>query len=101
MRYISTRGTAPVLDFENTLLAGLARDKGLYVPEVWPRFSKSEIEQLSHLSYSDLAVEVMMPFVDSSITRKELNYLVQESYSRFDHKSVTPLRKISENEFLL
>jgi threonine synthase len=36
MRYVSTRGQAPIRDFAGVLLAGLAEDGGLYVPQVWP-----------------------------------------------------------------
>ncbi|HAT35995.1 MAG TPA: threonine synthase, partial [Rhodospirillaceae bacterium] len=59
MRYISTRGTAPVLTFDEVLLAGLARDGGLYVPENWPQFSPSDLEAMSDLTYPDLACRVM------------------------------------------
>ena len=55
MRYVSTRGAAPVLEFEEVLLAGLARDGGLYLPETWPRFGAEDIRALAHLDYGELA----------------------------------------------
>src|SRR5688572_22158372 len=67
MRYISTRGTAPTLDFENVTLTGLASDGGLYVPEAWPHFTAAEIAALRGLSYVDTAVAVMRPFVQGSL----------------------------------
>ena len=63
MRYISTRGQAPVLEFDDVLLAGLARDGGLYLPESWPRLSADDIRSLRGLSYPELAMRVVAPFV--------------------------------------
>ena len=67
MRYISTRGRAPVLNFENVLLAGLATDGGLYVPENMPRFTQEEISSWAGMTYHELAFQVMHPFVTGSI----------------------------------
>jgi len=67
VKYISTRGQAPSLNFEEVTLAGLARDGGLYVPESWPTFSQQEIRQMRGLSYPDLTVAVLRPFVSDCI----------------------------------
>ena len=67
MRYISTRGQAPALNFEDVLLAGLASDGGLYVPENLPRFTQEEIASWAGLPYHELAFRVMRPFVEGSI----------------------------------
>lgn len=67
MRYISTRGQAPALNFEDVLLAGLATDGGLYVPENLPRFTQEEIASWAGLPYHELAFRVMRPFVTGSI----------------------------------
>ena len=64
MKYISTRGQAPALGFCDTMLAGLASDGGLYVPETWPQFSAADIRALRGKSYEDIAVTVMWPFVE-------------------------------------
>jgi threonine synthase len=68
MRYISTRGDAPALNFADVLLAGLASDGGLYVPETLPTFSKEEIASWAGLSYADLAFKVIKPFVEECIS---------------------------------
>ncbi|MGO1304946.1 MAG: threonine synthase, partial [Sphingomonas parapaucimobilis] len=59
MRYLSTRGSAPVLDFRGATLAGLASDGGLYVPETWPTLTHEEIEGLAGLSYAQTAAKIM------------------------------------------
>lgn len=101
MRYISTRGSAPVLDFENVTLAGLAADGGLYVPEAWPQFTMDEIRALRGLSYVDTAVAVMAPFVAGSLTREELKALCATAYGRFERAAVTPLNQLDERHWLL
>ena len=67
MKYISTRGQSPALSFEDAMLAGLASDGGLYVPEKIPQFSKEEIASWASLSYQELAFKVMSPFVDGEV----------------------------------
>ena len=69
MKYISTRGQAPALDFDDALLAGLARDGGLYLPESWPQFSADEIRAMRGLSYAEIATKVMAPFVAGLFNR--------------------------------
>ncbi|UZK68160.1 threonine synthase [Sphingomonas sp. S1-29] len=101
MRYISTRGNAPVLDFEGVTLAGLAADGGLYVPETWPSFSRDEIAAMQGLSYVETAVRVMAPFVAGSLTEDELRDLCTTAYSRFAHAAVTPLVQLDERHWLL
>lgn len=104
MRYVSTRGDAPVLTFDNVLLAGLARDGGLYVPETWPQFSQAEIAGWRGLSYKDLALEVMTPFVGEALTRDELKAIIDDAYSHFATDDVAPLVEMqggAGNEWLL
>ena len=72
MKYVSTRGSAPALGFEDVTLAGLASDGGLYLPETWPSFSRDEIAALAGLSYVDTAVAVMKPFVGDALSEQEL-----------------------------
>jgi threonine synthase len=91
MQYVSTRGSAPALDFEGVTLAGLASDGGLYVPAEWPRFSEAEIRDLRGLAYPDLAARVMAPFVAGSLTEDELLALCHTVYGDFGHAAVTPL----------
>lgn len=101
MRYISTRGNAPILSFEDVTLAGLASDGGLYVPESWPSFSTAEIKALQGLSYVDTAVAVMRPFVAGSLDDAELRALCETAYGRFDHAAVTPLVQLDHRHWLL
>jgi threonine synthase len=101
MRYISTRGKAPRLGFEDVLLTGLASDGGLYVPETLPQFSHAEIASWSKLSYADLAHKILLPFVEEDISSDELKVMVDETYAGFNHKAVAPLIQLDHNEWVL
>ncbi len=101
MNYVSTRGAAPVLTFDDVLLAGLARDGGLYVPETWPRFGATEIAGWKGLSYTELALKVMTPFVGDTLTQDELAAIINEAYNHFDTDDVAPLVDMGGGEYLL
>jgi threonine synthase len=101
MRYVSTRGAAPVLDFEQATLAGLASDGGLYVPERWPTLAADKIAALAGLSYVDTAVAVMTPFVGDALSREELRDLCDQAYGGFAHAAVTPLVQLDHDQWLL
>ena len=101
MRYISTRGKAPSLSFEDVLLTGLASDGGLYVPESLPQFSHEEIASWSKLSYADLAHKILLPFVEEDVSSSELKTMVDETYAGFNHKAVAPLIQLDQNEWVL
>ncbi|WP_128892210.1 threonine synthase [Erythrobacter sp. HKB08] len=101
MKYVSTRGSAPALDFEGVTLAGLASDGGLYVPEEWPSFSADEIRAMRGLPYAELATRVMLPFVEGSLSEEELRGLCEQAYGRFAHAAVTPLKQFDEQQWLL
>ncbi len=101
MQYVSTRGSAPTLDFEGVTLAGLATDGGLYLPAKWPRFGEEEIAAMAGLPYAELAVKVMMPFVGDCLTEEKLLDLCQRAYGRFAHDAVTPLVQFNERLWLL
>jgi len=101
MRYISTRGSAPILSFEDVTLAGLASDGGLYVPEAWPELSKAEIAGLRGLSYVETAVAVMRSFVAGSLDDAALRSLCETAYARFDHAAVTPVLQLDHRNWLL
>jgi threonine synthase len=101
VRYISTRGTAPVLGFEETLLTGLARDGGLYVPESWPTFTSDEVRALARLPYSELAARVMLPFMGGAIAPDEFRRLAADAYAGFDHAAVTPLVQLDHDLWLM
>ena len=101
MRYISTRGQAPALNFEDVLLAGLASDGGLYVPENLPRFTVEEIASWAGLPYHELAFRVMRPFVAGSIADADFKKILEETYGVFEHNAVAPLRQLNGNEWVL
>jgi len=102
VRYISTRGEAPALGFEDVLLTGLATDGGLYVPESLPHFSLEEIRSWRGLSYSELAFKVMHPFVDDAIPAEDFRRMLDETYGDvFAHKAVAPLVQLDTNEWVM
>jgi threonine synthase len=101
MHYISTRGAAPRLGFSDVLLAGLARDGGLYVPEEWPTFSASEISAMRGLSYADIAKRLLTPFVGDEIEAATFSRIVDDAYASFRHSAVCPLVQTDANEFVL
>ncbi|AEH90001.1 threonine synthase [Mesorhizobium opportunistum] len=101
MQYVSTRGEAPALGFSDAVLAGLARDGGLYVPREWPQFSPSEIRAMRGLAYPDLAIRVLSPFLGGEIAAPVFERLVREAYATFRHEAVCPLVQIAPNTFVL
>ncbi len=101
MRYHSTRGSAPDLDFAGATLAGLASDGGLYVPAEWPVMTREQIAALAGLDYAETAVRVMLPFVGDSLSEDELRTLCRAAYGRFSHAAVTPLVQLDHDQWLL
>ena len=101
MRYISTRGSAPTLSFEEVTLTGLASDGGLYLPESWPGFSADEIRAMRGQPYAEIAARVMYPFVGDSLTFEELRGLTEQAYGRFSHAAVVPLVQIDHRHWLM
>ncbi len=101
MRYISTRGQAPVLNFEEAMLTGLARDGGLYVPESIPTMSKGDIAALAGLSYEETAFRVMRPFVGDTFSDAEFSDIIERAYAGFRHDARAPLVQLGANHFLL
>ena len=99
--YHSTRGQAPVLPFDEVLLAGLARDGGLYLPQEWPVISKADQQAMAGLPYAELAVRVMAPFVKGSIKEDDFAALVADAYKDFEHAAVAPLKQLGRNDWLL
>lgn len=101
MKYISTRGEAEILSFEDVLLKGLASDGGLYVPEEWPVLSPSEIMDMAGKSYCEVAMKIIWPYTGGNIPREDLENIIVSSYSVFDHPAVVPLVQISNNQWVL
>ena len=101
MKYISTRGGGIPQTFEQVLLTGLAPDGGLYVPAELPHFSQEELASWKNLSYPELALKIVSPFIGEDIPAEALSKIVIESYAQFDHPEVAPLTKLAENDFML
>jgi threonine synthase len=101
MRYISTRGEAPSLDFVDVMLAGLARDGGLYVPERWPTIDRATVGNLAGKPYAEVAVEVIRPFVGDCIAEADLARMAREAYGSFRHPAVAPLTQLDPSLFVL
>ena len=99
MRYISTRGHAPARDFAAVLLAGLAEDGGLFVPETWPHFSPADWRAMRGLPYHALAARVMQPFVGDAIPFETLKTICRDSYAGFGHPAVAPLVQLDTHLF--
>jgi threonine synthase len=100
MRYISTRGQAPARDFADVLLAGLAEDGGLFMPETWPHFTPSDWRSMRGLPYAELAARVMQPFVAGSIPFEVLRKICREAYAGFGHPAVVPLVQLETGLFV-
>ncbi len=100
MRYISTRGQAPVRDFAGVLLAGLAEDGGLYLPESWPHLSPDDWRALRGLPYPRLAARLLSPFTAGSIDDATLERLCVEAYAGFGHPAIVPLVQLDRQLFV-
>jgi threonine synthase len=101
LRYVSTRGEAPELSFEDALMAGLARDGGLYVPKTWPKLSPETIASFAGRPFHEVAVALLEPFAGGCIPRNELIGIARDVYARFGHPAVTPLVQIDRSLWVL
>jgi threonine synthase len=99
--YVSTRGEAPTLGFADAMLAGLARDGGLYVPAAWPRLDAGVIAAFAGRPYAEVAVEIIRPFVGDAIREDDLARMTREAYGKFRHPAVAPLAQLGMSDFLL
>jgi threonine synthase len=101
MRYISTRGEAPALSFADCLLAGLARDGGLYLPESWPQLTQAEIAAYAGQPFHAVAFDLIRRFTGGTIADSVLREATEAAYASFAHPAVTPLVQIGPNRFVL
>jgi len=101
VKYVSTRGQAPVLNFEEAMLTGLARDGGLYLPETIPTLSHDEIAALSGLSYEEVAFRVMKPYIGDTFTDAQFKEIIAKAYAGFGHAARAPMVQLGDNHFLL
>ena len=101
MQYHSTRGTAPILDFEGAMISGLARDGGLYLPETFPAFSKAELTHLRGKPFTDVSFAIAKRFANDTIPDADLKAMIDAAYATFDHSAVTPLKQLDSNLWLM
>ncbi len=101
MKYVSTRGDAPVLEFGDALLTGLAIDGGLYVPAELPRFTDAQLRGWRDRPYAEVATGVLADLVTPTLDEDELGPLVEGAYASFDHPDVVPLRRLGDDGWLL
>ena len=99
MRYISTRGQAPARDFADVLLAGLAEDGGLFMPETWPRFSPADWRSMRGLPYPELAARIIQPFAGPVIAFETLRRICRDAYAGFGHPAIAPLVQLETGLF--
>ncbi|WP_442953792.1 threonine synthase [Pararhizobium sp.] len=100
VKYVSTRGEAPSLGFSDALMAGLARDGGLYVPAEWPHFSKKQIRAMRGKSYQDIAFTVLEPFTAGEIPADKFRAMINEAYATFRHPAIAPIVQTGPNAFI-
>src|SRR5499433_3757952 len=101
MKHVSTRGEAPPLGFVEVMLAGLARDGGLYVPDGWPRLDAGTIAGYAGRPYAEVAHDIIGRFVGDTIPEHDLARMAQDAYGGFRHPAVVPLMQYGPNEFVL
>jgi threonine synthase len=101
VRHVSTRGEASGLGFAEAMLAGLARDGGLYMPEAWPRLDADTVGRLAGRPYADVAVEVIRHFTEDAVAEPDLARMAREAYGEFRHPAVAPLVQVGANTFVL
>ncbi len=101
MRYLSTRGQSPLISFADMLLAGLAPDGGLYLPETWPQFTAEEIARFAKQSYTRTAHTIMGRLIGDSFSFDELGDDIDAAYATFDHKRIAPLTEIGPDLYLM
>ena len=101
MQFISTRGGAPPSSFSDCLLAGLAPDGGLYLPQAWPQFTAAEIAAFKSMRYQDVAFQILSRFTRDSFSDAELQAAITAAYADFDAPDIAPLSEIGEGRYLL
>ncbi|MFD2264154.1 threonine synthase [Lacibacterium aquatile] len=101
MQYVSTRGQAPQLPFDDLVLTGLARDGGLYVPAAWPKLSTAEWRGLRGKTYQEVAFAVLKPFIGGTISDDDLQAIIEDTYKDFRHPAVAPLKQLGQQDWVM
>ena len=101
MKYFSTRNSKLNKTFDEIIIEGLAPDGGLYMPKSWPKIDIEKIIDDKNISYSKLASTIIKNYVGGTISESELESIAEKSYKNFTHKKIAPLKKISDNKYIL
>src|SRR3954468_16479690 len=101
MRYLSTRGGAAAKGFSEVLLAGLAEDGGLFMPAGWPQLTPHNIARFAGRPYHDVAYGVISPFVGADVPDSDLRRILKDTYAKFPHPAVAPLRQLGPDLWAL
>ncbi len=101
MKFISTRGKAPIVGFCDCVLSGLASDGGLYLPQFWPQISETEIASFANKQFTQIAFAIISRFCEGEINNEILANIINKSYENFTHPSVTPIVEIAPSHFVL
>jgi threonine synthase len=91
MKYVSTRGGIEPVGFADAVMMGLATDGGLLVPAEIPQADAATLRAWAALSFQELALEILTPYVGDEIPRADLRALIERSYATFSHPDVTPI----------
>ena len=100
MKYTSTRNTLKEFNFGEVFIKGLADDGGLYVPKSLKKYSTEELLHLKNLNYNELSTEIINLFSADFISREELSFLINKSYSIFREKDVVKISSLGELKLL-
>lgn len=101
MNYLSTRGRAPILRFDDVLLAGLANDGGLYVPESWPTIRPADLKRFKGMPYAEIAFRVIRPYVGGTIADEDLFDIIETGCRRFRTSSVAPIKPLGDGLWMM
>lgn len=100
--YSSTRGGQSHLDFGTVVLQGLARDRGLFVPDTIPTLEQGELESWRSMSFPQLTVQILQKFIgDDQVPRADLERIVHTSCDSFRHSNVTPVKMVNGHAVLV
>ncbi len=103
IRYISTRGPGDPKTFLDVVMAGLAPDSGLYIPDLWPELDAELVSHMAGTPYTAIAANIMEPFIGKSLKPGVLQKILADTYETgiFNHSAVAPLNQIGPNAWLL
>tara|TARA_B110000046_G_scaffold8380_1_gene8534 strand:- start:1702 stop:3090 length:1389 start_codon:yes stop_codon:yes gene_type:complete len=99
MKYLSTRGGEKDLTFKDILFSGLASDGGLYVPDEWPQIDYNALKKID--SYSELALEIIYPFIGEDIKKSELKSLIDNAYAKFSKSKIITFKNLKQREHIV